>query len=367
MITKKLSLRVRLTIMNILILISMSIILTISSNISANNLIVPAQTTQAITTDSINEAHSAAPLTYAKKTFQNETMRTMIFIIFIGSGLTFYFSGKVLKPLGNLSNKVKNTNINNLSNKLEVPQSGDEVESLTKSFNNMMEVINSSYIMQKNFSANVAHELNTPLAVLQTKIDVFNKKKERTLEEYEDLLSSINNNTQRLSHLVKNMLDLTNNQEIDISQRVYIKELIEEIAFELESVANNKNITIEVMGEDAYIYGNDGLLQRAFYNLIENAIKYNVANGKVLINIINEKNNVIIKVEDSGNGISDELKNKVFEPFFRIDKSRNREIGGSGLGLAMVKHIIDKHNATVEVKDNELSGTTFILKFNSKE
>ena len=272
----------------------------------------------------------------------------------------------MLKPLGNLSNEVNNININNLSKKLEVPQSGDEVESLTKSFNKMMEVINSSYIMQKNFSANVAHELNTPLAVLQTKIEVFNKKEDRTLDEYKDLLSTINRNTQRLSHLVKDMLELTNEQEIHINQKVYIKELIEEITFELERIARDKNITIQVRGEEVCIYGNDSLLQRTFYNLIENAIKYNVVDGRVLVNIINERNNVIIEVKDSGNGIPDELKNKVFDPFFRIDKSRDREIGGSGLGLAIVKHILDKHNATIEVKDNLPRGTTFIIKFNIK-
>lgn len=360
---KKLSLRLRLTIMNILILLVMSIILTISANISANTLMTATKTIPALTNSEVSIVTPSVLVVNAKRTFQNETMKSMICIILIGSGVTFYFSGKVLKPLGNLSNQVNNININNLSKKLEVPQSGDEVESLTKSFNKMMEVINSSYIMQKNFSANVAHELNTPLAVLQTKIDVFNKKKDRSVEEYRDLLCIINSNTQRLSQLVKNMLELTNDEEIDINQKVCIKELIEETVFELESIANDKNITIEVSGEEACIYGNDSFLQRTFYNLIENAIKYNVANGKVLINISNEKNNVIIEVKDSGNGIDDEFKSKIFEPFFRIDKSRNREIGGSGLGLAMVKHIVDKHNATIEVKDNELGGSTFILKY----
>lgn len=361
---KKISLRLRLAFMNIVILFAMCIILTFTANISAHKIVEATNTIPAITNNSLSvDSLEQCTLATKKRDFKYETVYSMVFIIIIGSILTFYLSGKVMKPLTKLSEEVANRDINNLSEKIVIEETGDEIEILTEAFNIMLDKINNSYVNQKNFSINAAHELRTPLAVLQSKIEVFKKKENRSLDEYKHLIDIIGRNTESLANIVNDLLELTNEDKIKLNESVNINEIIEECIFELEGIAEEKNISIKLIGDEVTLLGNDGLLQRAFYNLIENAIKYNMPNGEVIIEIVNDIDNIAIKIIDTGNGIPGDLKANIFEPFTRVDKSRNREIGGNGLGLAIVKHIINKHNGTIEVKDNKLTGSVFEIKF----
>lgn len=236
----------------------------------------------------------------------------------------------------------------------------DEIHDLAVSFNSMTEKVNEAFLMQKRFSNNAAHELRTPLAVMRTKLDVFKKRKNPKSEEYDKLIQSMNSQLVRLSDIVNSLLSLTNMEDMDLNQKINLKEMIETICNDLYFISEKKGVKMNIIGKDEVIRGNYDLIYRAFYNLIENSIKYNNENGEVEINIKNE-NEIVIK--DTGIGIPDELKANIFEPFFTVDKSRSRKLGGAGIGLSIVKSILDKHNGEIIVRDNEYNGSIFTIKF----
>lgn len=297
------------------------------------------------------------------RSFHKESLSYMLLIIFGGGLLTYYISGKMLKPVKELSEKIENVTAHNLSEKLEVPNIQDEIYGLTKSFNTMIEKLERSFESQKQFSANAAHELRTPLSVLQVKLDVFEKEKTHNIEEYRELISNIKKHTSRLSNLVISLLELTNLEEIPMENNIEVYSLIEEILWDLESITEKNNVSLSLTGNTAEIIGDDTLLYRAFYNLIENAIKYNIQNGKVHVDIQTKDNDVIVKIYDTGIGIPTDMKEKIFDPFVRVDKSRSREIGGAGLGLAITNEIIKKHGGNIEISENIPKGTIFTVRF----
>lgn len=353
--------------MSVVILTTMCIALAASTIFIADSIVSAALTTPAKSIGPLMDAaantQDSVPLVdTALGQFRGNTIVVMICLIVFGSVLTYVFASKTLKPLEHLTETVDNININNLDENIPLPHTGDEVDRLTQSFNDMTTKLNQSYQVQKNFSANAAHELRTPLAMLQTQVEVFQMKSDRSATEYDALLQSITESTDRLSHLVNDLLSFTNEQEIDLSYPVDLRSLLDETVFELEAAAEAKQIQVTVSGEGT-AYGNDSLLQRAFYNLIANAIRYNVDGGCVDIQI--ESSRVIIS--DTGIGIPDEAKPNIFNTFFCVDKSRSRELGGSGLGLAIVKNIIEKHNGYVYVKDNLPQGTVFVVGLDKKE
>lgn len=371
---KRVSIRIRLTILSVLILTLCCFGLTLILNISANtmaNVIESIPLTPAISTNELYRrpnvivAIPSQTSISARKTFFNHSLIYMGFIIILGGVLTYIVAGGGLRPLYNLSKQMKNRTVNNLSEKLQIPPVKDEITDLTYAFNEMSHKLDLAFSMQKQFSQNAAHELRTPLAVIKTKLEVFRKKPLHTQEEYDKLLDVISINTNRLSYLVKVLLELSNTDTLEYSQTIYIKALILEATQELSLLAQEKNISITVTGDEALtVTGNKTLLFRVFYNLIENAIKYNVANGQVTITIsaieqFKPEQCTEIRVCDSGIGIPEELQPLIFEPFFRVDKSRSREMGGAGLGLALVKSILDKHNGTITVENNENNGTCF--------
>lgn len=365
---RKIPLKFKLTITSVLILTAMCIIFAVSSIFSANTLVeatttVPAQLTGDATpvNPAVSETVTTPPAT-ALGQFRGTTIWVMACLIVFGSALTYVFATKTLKPLEKLTDTVNNININNLDEKIPIPGTGDEVDRLTKSFNDMTTKLNLAYQVQKNFSANAAHELRTPLALIQTQVDVFQMREDRSLTEYTALLSSISESTDRLSHLVNDLLSFTNEQEIDMAEQVNLRELIEETAFELEETAEAKQVQIIISGEST-VPGSDSLLQRAFYNLISNAIRYNVDGGRIMVQISEKR----VTVADTGIGIPDEAKPNIFNTFFCVDKSRSRELGGSGLGLAIVKNIIEKHNGYIYVKDNQPQGSVFVVGFDRDE
>lgn len=380
----KISIRLRLTILNVFLLTVCCVILTVILNFSANrmaNVIEATVVTPAMqlgqdgetlhsepqapdTAADVTNSVPAAPTQNSQSArlhFLYQSIIYMVLLLVIGGLLTYFISGKALKPLHILSRQMRNCTVYNLSEDLKVPNSHDEIADLTHSFNEMSNKLNDAFAMQKRFSQSAAHELRTPLTVLKTKVDVFKKKKDRTPEEYDKLLSVISAHTDRMSALVKDLLDLTNMDALPCDQEIEAAELLIDVAAELSPLAKEKNIYITVSGSSPVLTGNKNLLHRAFYNIIENAVKYNVENGIVEIFIHTHEENTAITIKDNGIGIPKEMQALIFEPFFRVDKSRSRQMGGAGLGLSIVKSIIEKHNGTISVSDNPMGGTIFEL------
>lgn len=367
---KKVSIKIRLTILSMILLTICCIGLTIILNLSANKMADVIEATPVGPAIDINNnanyntpaiAYPSMTAQTARKDFKSESILYMVLIICTGGILTYYLSGKALKPLNELNSQIKNININNLSEDIKLPKTKDEIYYITSSFNEMTHKLNDLFLIQKRFSQNAAHELRTPLTVIKTKLDVFNKKKTHTEDEYNSLVEVISAHTDRLSSLIKNLLDFTNMNDLSFDEDISLYTLINSIKNDLDSLANDKLIDINIKGENISIFGNHDLLYRAFYNVIENALKYNKKSGRVDIEIVPYNDRAVLKISDSGIGIPNDMKKDIFEPFFRVDKSRSRQIGGTGLGLSIVKSIIEKHNGTITVADNKTVGTTFTI------
>lgn len=360
------TLRIKITVIFIIVSTIMCITLALSAFRSADKIVdsipmIPiGEVISEVQSDDIEEI-AAIPIEKAKYIFRLDILYVMIGTVVLGSLAIFFLSGKALKPLEILNNTVKNQSLEDLSQEISLPHNRDEVYELTNSFNLRSKRIFDSYLMQKNFSANVAHELCTPLAVIQTKLDVFSLNQNRTIEDYNKLIGFIAENNQRLSVIVGNLLNLTNSRTVDLNQQVALNELVEETIYEFEDIMKKQNITAKLTGKNITVQGNDTLLKQAVYNLVSNAVKYNVDGGKIEVNLSEINKTVEISVFDTGIGIPDECKENLFEPFYRVDKSRSREIGGSGLGLALVKKIIETHGGKIEIKDNTPQGSCFII------
>ena len=302
-------------------------------------------------------------VTTTKQLFQIRSLITTVLIILLSSACTYFVSRRALKPLHNLSTKVEKIQAQNLSEPLEVPDSNDEISNLTLSFNEMLSRLNDAFTAQKQFSASAAHELRTPLAVMQTNLEVFSRKKEPSADEYQKLFSMIQEQTGRLSHLAEILLDMTGIQTIERSETISLAELTDEVLCDLTSIAEQKQIKLIQEDGDCTITGSYLLLYRAVYNLVENAIKYNKEGGEIRVWVGNTLNGKKIIVTDTGIGIPEDQKERIFERFYRVDKSHSREIGGTGLGLSIVKHGAILHNAKIHV-DSELGkGTRMELTF----
>lgn len=312
-------------------------------------------------------------VTTTKHLFQIRSLIATILIILLSSTCTYFVSRRALKPLHSLSTKVEKIQAQNLSEPLEVPDSNDEISKLTLSFNEMLSRLNDAFTAQKQFSASAAHELRTPLAVMQTNLEVFARKKEPSTDEYQELFSMIQEQTGRLSHLAEILLDMTGIQTIKRTETFSLAELTDEVLCDLTSIAEQKQIELIQKDGDCTITGSYLLLYRAVYNLVENAIKYNHPGGKVTVTV-QQKNFLLnpaappapadcafIEVSDTGIGISPEYQEKIFTPFFRVDKSRSRAMGGAGLGLALVNEIARQHGGEVKVLKSDKNGSTIAL------
>ena len=312
-------------------------------------------------------------VTTTKQLFQIRSLITTVLIILLSSACTYFVSRRALKPLHNLSTKVEKIQAQNLSEPLEVPDSNDEISKLTLSFNEMLSRLNDAFTAQKQFSASAAHELRTPLAVMQTNLEVFARKKEPSTDEYLELFSMIQEQTGRLSHLAEILLDMTGIQTVKRSETFSLAELTDEVLCDLTSIAEQKKIELIQKDGDCTITGSYLLLYRAVYNLVENAIKYNHSCGKVTVTIQKENfllnsaapsvpaDCALVEVSDTGIGISPEYQQKIFAPFFRVDKSRSRAMGGAGLGLALVNEIVRQHGGEVKVLKSDKNGSTIAL------
>lgn len=316
-----------------------------------------------------------------KEDFLLRSVIATTIIILLSSVCTYFLTKKTLTPLQKLTSEVSQIQAQNLSTQLAVPNSKDEIAQLTSSFNEMLARLDNAFSTQKQFSANAAHELRTPLAVLQTNLEVFEKKQEPEMVEYQQLFTMIKEQTARLSQLVGTLLDMTNLKSVPRTDHVSLEELVDEVFCDLDPVAEKAGISIhfddsssqdwhtDVHTPDASalnnnirnITGSYVLLYRAVYNLVENAIKYNRPNGSVTVSVKEKNGQAMVLVTDTGIGISPENQKKIFDPFFRVDKSRSRAMGGAGLGLALVDSIAKEHGGTVNVLESSEAGSTIAL------
>lgn len=371
---KAISLRVRLTALSVLLLALCCMGLTLALNFSAYDMageIEAAMLEPALPagsgavppgpeqTDIYHSLTLSVPSQQARTAFSQTSLLYMLLIIAAGGGLTYVLVGRALKPLKRLSEHMKTCTAGDLSRQLPVPQPRDEIAELTDAFNQMTGKLDQSFAMQRRFAQSAAHELRTPLTVLRTKLEVFQKRAGRSREEYDRLLETVAAQTGRLSELVKELLELANLDREMEREPVTLLELLEQVRAELAPLAEEHQIELTVEGEEQTVTGNRTLLARVFFNLLENAVKYNRPGGSVHVALSPEG---VVTVSDTGPGVPEELRGLIFEPFYRVDKSRSRQMGGAGLGLSTVKAIVERHGGSVEVDEAPEGGCRFTVR-----
>lgn len=298
--------------------------------------------------------------------FWKSSLLITIIITVASSSMMYFFIGYALKPLQNLGEQIEDIQAKNLKHLVVSDQSSIEIEQLTNAFNEMLERLSNTFAAQRQFSANAAHELRTPLAVMRTKLEVFEKNNNPSAAEYQETVHMIRMQTSRLSHVIDILLEMTDLQSAQKQDRISLADMAEEVICDLTAVADKKEITITQNPGTAEIIGNDTLIYRAIYNLVENAIKYNHTGGNVTVSIKEDSEFATVIVSDNGPGIQQEDWQHIFEPFFRVDKSRSRDMGGAGLGLALVKEIARQHGGDVYVVQSSKNGTEIALKLRRK-
>lgn len=294
-----------------------------------------------------------------KSLFWLKSFGITLLVVIVAGFITYKLVERFLEPITDLKNRMREVNVQNLSKQIEVKKTGDEIEEITVSFNDMIIRLSRLFSEEKSFLQNAAHELRTPLAVLKTKIDVFKKNDNNSIEDYKKMLASVTEYNDRMSHMVQMLLQIQESQTIERKDDINIYDLIDEVIMDLSIYIDEKHLRVSEEGDRPQIIGSDLLMYRVFYNLIENAIKYNVDGGYINIYINENSDYVVIKVEDSGCGIESEKK-KIFEAFYRERRAGN-ESNGVGLGLHLVKKIIELHSGKIEVRDGEKVGTQFIV------
>lgn len=301
-----------------------------------------------------------------KADYKKSSLLFSTLLSLLGGVITFFISGHALKPLCDFSKKIEEVQAQNLSDSRIEENKFSELNQLSVSYNKMLERLSEAFKLQRQFTANAAHELRTPLAVMQLQIDLYNSSKHPDNDtSAQQTISMITEQTERLSKMVRTLLDMSELQTIARDEEIAIAALVEEVLADLEPLAQEKGINLIEKCDNVLLMGSDILIYRLVYNLVENAIKYNFSDGTVTVTATQQNSQLHLTVEDTGNGIPEELKERIFEPFFRLDKSRSRELGGVGLGLALVREIVRVHNGSILVKNNANSGTTFEVIFHN--
>lgn len=299
-----------------------------------------------------------------KADYKKSSLLFSTLLSLLGGVITFFISGHALKPLYDFSKKIEEVQAQNLSDSRIEENKFSELNQLSVSYNKMLERLSEAFKLQRQFTANAAHELRTPLAVMQLQIDLYNSSKHPDNDtSAQQTISMITEQTERLSKMVRTLLDMSELQTIARDEEIAIAALVEEVLADLEPLAQEKGINLIEKCDNVLLMGSDILIYRLVYNLVENAIKYNFSGGTVTVTATQQNSQLHLTVEDTGNGIPEELKERIFEPFFRLDKSRSRELGDVGLGLALVREIVRVHNGSILVKNNANSGTTFEVIF----
>lgn len=299
-----------------------------------------------------------------KADYKRNSLIITVLLALLGGVVTYFISGHALRPIREFSDKIEEVQAQNLSDSRIEENNVKELNQLGISYNKMLERLSEAFEIQRQFTANAAHELRTPLALMQVQLDLYNSASHPGNDA--DTLQTIKMVTEqndKLNRMVKTLLDMSELQTVGRDDKIILDAIVEEVLADLEPLAVEKNIKLIGKCEDATMIGSDILIYRLVYNLVENAIKYNHPLGQVTVTAYQRNKHVYLSVEDTGRGIPKKLRERVFEPFFRVDKSRSRELGGVGLGLAFVREIVRVHDGSICIKSGKTGGTIFEVTF----
>ena len=295
-----------------------------------------------------------------KADYRKNSLIISAVLALLGGVATYFISGHALRPIRELSDKIEKVQAQNLADSRIEENQVKELNQLSVSYNRMLERLSEAFEIQRQFTANAAHELRTPLALMQVQLDLYHSNSHPDNDaDTVQMIKIVTEQNDRLNKMVKTLLDMSELQTVGRDDEIILDALVDEVLEDLEPLAEGKNIRLIGKCKDITMVGSDILIYRLVYNLVENAIKYNHSGGQVIVTADRKEKHVYLSVEDTGAGIPEELKERVFEPFFRVDKSRSRELGGVGLGLALVREIVRVHDGNITVKSNPSGGTIF--------
>ena len=295
-----------------------------------------------------------------KADYRKNSLIISAVLALLGGVATYFISGHALRPIREFSDKIEKVQAQNLADSRIEENQVKELNQLSVSYNRMLERLSDAFEIQRQFTANAAHELRTPLALMQVQLDLYHSNSHPGNDaDTVQMIKMVTEQNDRLNKMVKTLLDMSELQTVGRDDEIILDALVDEVLEDLEPLAETKNIRLIGKCKDITMVGSDILIYRLVYNLVENAIKYNYSGGQVIVTADRKEKQVYLSVEDTGAGIPEELKERVFEPFFRVDKSRSRELGGVGLGLALVREIVRVHDGSITVKSNPSGGTTF--------
>ena len=300
-----------------------------------------------------------------KEDYKKNSLIISALLAVLGGVATYFISGHALKPLREFSDKIEEVQVQNLADSRIEESKIKELNQLSVSYNKMLERLQDAFEVQRHFTANAAHELRTPLSLMQVQLDLYHSTQHPGSDaDTLQMIKMVTEQNDRLSKMVKTLLDMSELQTVGRDEQIIMDDLVEEVLEDLEPLAQEKNIKLIGKCKDITMVGSDILIYRLVYNLVENAIKYNHSGGQVTVTAYKEQKHIYLSVADTGSGIPKELRERVFEPFFRIDKSRSRKLGGVGLGLALVHEIVRVHDGSITVKSNPSGGTILEVIFN---
>lgn len=365
----KLSLKAQITLLVIVLLTISTVVLTIVLNLSVNKITTTIGLTQIV--PATNQIHAIkltpastnvlSPLIEeARSIFKLDSIIYSLGIIFLGGFLTYFMIGKTLKPVKYLNKQIKNIEVNNLNQAIVYNKTNDELGELSESFNKMTMKLDKAVKFQQQFAASAAHELKTPLAILRTKLDIFRKKNIKTESEYESIIQLFDDNTKRMTNIVDSLFKLAYSNEINMKS-ISLHGILSNIIDNLNEAIINKNIQVTYHNENITLMGSQNLLYQALFNVVENAIKYNVEHGEIKINTYVENDLIHIEIKDTGIGIPEDSRDKIYDAFYRHDSSTSSKISGAGLGLSISKHIIQRHRGTIKCISNEAAGCLILI------
>ena len=302
-----------------------------------------------------------------KEDYKRNSLIISALLALLGGVAAYFISGHALKPIREFSDKIEEVQAQNLADSGIEESKIKELNQLSVSYNKMLERLSDAFEIQRQFTANAAHELRTPLSLMQVQLDLYHSTQHPGSDaDTVQMIKMLTEQNDRLGKMVKTLLDMSELQTVGRDEKIILNDLVDEVLEDLEPLAQEKNIKLIGKYKNITMIGSDILIYRLVYNLVENAIKYNHSDGQVTVNVYKNQKHIYLSVEDTGSGIPKELRERVFEPFFRVDKSRSRELGGVGLGLALVHEIVRVHDGSISIKSNPAGGTIFEVIFDQK-
>ena len=302
-----------------------------------------------------------------KENYKRNSLIISAVLALLGGVAAYFISGHALKPIREFSDKIEEVQAQNLADSGIEESKIKELNQLSVSYNKMLERLSDAFEIQRQFTANAAHELRTPLSLMQVQLDLYHSTQHPGSDaDTVQMIKMLTEQNDRLGKMVKTLLDMSELQTVGRDEKIILNDLVDEVLEDLEPLAQEKNIKLIGKYKNITMIGSDILIYRLVYNLVENAIKYNHSDGQVTVNAYKKQKHIYLSVEDTGSGIPKELRERVFEPFFRVDKSRSRELGGVGLGLALVHEIVRVHDGSISINSNPAGGTIFEVIFDQK-